>query len=583
LATASPFDAALRGVLDRLHAAATELARHDGVPELCDRAVELALSLTGSDEGVVALGTLDGGDRRLFSRSEDRSRRMTDAGAAELLAAAGVGGSRTRPTSYDRNACLGAELRTAGDVFGAIAVARATDYSDSDRQAFAIFASQIAHALDAALVRDQQHGLESALRGFRAQADRDEENRSRTAERLRSAERVERAHELAVEVLLAVSSHAVAGQSLRDFYRRLARTVGELVGAGKVLFWRLDDDHMLGPAGGFGIDSAFMGRLVPLRCEPGGDDLASRVVYQDLIFRASNKDQTGEFAYVLEGLGVSSAISVPWRAGEERLGLVAAYDSTRQGGFSREDAWVLHTAGLASGQVTRLWHAQEDLRKSVDRLTKVDSARQLLLKNMTTVVEKERKRFVTELHDDALQKLTAAELHVARLTAGIPLDAEALASLHGLLETETSLRRLVFDVRPPALESPDGLAQSIRDRVAMLSGSSISTQVEIELPEDLSLDVKTMVFRQVAEAIGNVERHSQATRVKVLLRVADAGVHGVVEDNGQGFVVAERSNLPGHLGLLALRERALMAGGWYKIESQPGFGSHIEFWIPLGQ
>ena len=67
------------------------------------------------------------------------------------------------------------------------------------------------------------------------------------------------------------------------------------------------------------------------------------------------------------------------------------------------------------------------------------------------------------------------------------------------------------------------------------------------------------------------------------MTVADEGVHGVVEDNGQGFVVAERGNLPGHLGLLALRERALMAGGWYKIESQPGLGSHIEFWIPLGQ
>jgi len=220
----------------------------------------------------------------------------------------------------------------------------------------------------------------------------------------------------------------------------------------------------------------------------------------------------------------------------------------------------------------------------VDRLTKVDSARQLLLKNMTTVVEKERKRFVSELHDDALQKLTAAELHVGRLSGGTTLDAESLETLHGLLEqTETSLRRLVFEVRPPALEGPDGLAQSIRDRVVMLSGSGIHTELEVELPEDLSLDVKTMVFRQVAEAIGNVERHSQATRAKVSLTVADEGVHGVVEDNGQGFVVAERGNLPGHLGLLALRERALMAGGWYKIESQPGLGSHIEFWIPLGQ
>ena len=117
----------------------------------------------------------------------------------------------------------------------------------------------------------------------------------------------------------------------------------------------------------------------------------------------------------------------------------------------------------------------------------------------------------------------------------------------------------------------------------MLSGSGISPEIDVELPEDLSLDVKSMIFRQVAEAISNVERHSKATSVKLSLRVADEGVHGVIEDNGQGFVVAERSNLPGHLGLLALRERALMAGGWYKIESQPGSGTHIEFWMPLGR
>src|SRR5205823_5477012 len=102
----------------------------------------------------------------------------------------------------------------------------------------------------------------------------------------------------------------------------------------------------------------------------------------------------------------------------------------------------------------------------------------------------------------------------------------------------SSLRRLVFEVRPPSLESPDGIAQSIRDRVAMLSGTGIQTEVEVELPEDLSMDVKTTVFRQVAEAIGNVERHSRATRMKLALKLADEGVHGVVEDNGQGFVVA---------------------------------------------
>jgi signal transduction histidine kinase len=398
----------------------------------------------------------------------------------------------------------------------------------------------------------------------------------------RDEHEVERAHQLALEVLAAVSAHAVQGQSPADFYRRLAATLAGLVDADKVLFWRIGHDRMLAPAGGFGTGKEFLGRLTPVPCDPSGDDLASRVVYRDLIFRASLTDESQEFRYVLERLTVSSAISVPWRAGEKRFGLVAAYDSMLPGGFSKEDAWVLQKAGMAAGLVTELWETHEGLRKSVDRLTKVDGARQLLLKNMATVVEKERKRFVSELHDDALQKLTAAELQVARLSAGDPVDADTIEKLHSLLgETENSLRRLVFDVRPPALESAEGLHQSIRDRLAMLPASGISVESEIDVPTDLSLELKTMLFRQVAEAIGNVERHSKASRLRLSLTVDGEGIRGVIEDDGLGFEVAERTNLPGHLGLLALRERALMAGGWYKIESQPGSGTHVEFWVPL--
>jgi signal transduction histidine kinase len=69
--------------------------------------------------------------------------------------------------------------------------------------------------------------------------------------------------------------------------------------------------------------------------------------------------------------------------------------------------------------------------------------------------------------------------------------------------------------------------------------------------------------------------------VRVSLKLNDSGVHGTVVDNGRGFVVAERDRLPGHLGLLALNERALLAGGWNKIKSEPGLGTTVEFWMPL--
>src|SRR5260370_17006834 len=73
---------------------------------------------------------------------------------------------------------------------------------------------------------------------------------------------------------------------------------------------------------------------------------------------------------------------------------------------------------------------------------------------MSSVAERERKHFVTELHDDALQKLTAAELQLARLVQQETSDPSSLETVRSLLDdTESSLRRLVFEVRPPALES----------------------------------------------------------------------------------------------------------------------------------
>jgi signal transduction histidine kinase len=244
---------------------------------------------------------------------------------------------------------------------------------------------------------------------------------------------------------------------------------------------------------------------------------------------------------------------------------------------------VLQEAGLAAGLVRQLKMAEADLQETVERLQKIDAARLMLLKTVSTAVDNERKRFANQLHDDALQKLTAAELQLQRLGGAARPNGPVLRQAQGLLgQTEDALRRLLFEVRPPALEDPEGLTESIRDRLAMFrSLTGIEAELDLDLPDGLSYEFKSTVFRQLAEALTNIEKHARATRVQVRVTASDSGVHGLVVDNGKGFVVAERNNLPGHLGLLAVKERALMAGGWYKIESQPGLGTTIEFWMPI--
>jgi len=570
-------DAGYSDVLTALGTASAELGQHKTVPDVAEAALQLALGLTRSSVAFLALLDEDGESRHVFSRAAD-PQDMTPAADVEAMFAA----DRSGPAGVRTTCSQG--LEAGGRIIGTMGVASPLGYTALMQRVFALLASEVAMAIGLAQQTERRQQMVSTLVNLRAELDRSERQRLITEERARGAERVEHAHEASVDALLAVSRHARTGHTLSDFYRRLTRSIAELVGARKVLFWQLNDEGVLNPiAGAYGIDDTFLAGLKPMPCSPDRDDVGSRVVFHDLMFKASRSDESGDFRYVLDVLQVDNAIAVPWRAGDQRLGLVAAYDSRRGDGFSREDTWVLQKAGLAAGLVWQLKYTDTDLRRTVERLQKVDAARQLLLKSVSTAVDKARRRFAGELHDDALQKLTAAELQLQRLRDPNG-DVETLLdeAQNLLLQTEEALRRLLFEVRPPTLEVPGGFEETIRERISMLKSlTGAEVEAQIDLPEDLSFEYRSMLYRQLTEAIANIEKHAAATRVRIVLHERDSGVYGVVTDNGRGFVVAERERLPGHLGLLALNERALLAGGWNKIESEPGLGTTVEFWMPL--
>jgi signal transduction histidine kinase len=597
LATVSRLEPGFWDLLEAFQAVSTELSRFEDVPEIADGALGLALDLMKSSVAFIGLVN-DAGERtQVFSRASDPSGALPGEEIERLVAAADgrsdeisdsveSGWSRTAaPDSRSVRSYCGQPLKAGGKVIGMIGVASPTGYTAVQRRAFAVLANQVAAALEIARLQQRRQEMVDTLVNVRSELDRSEKQRLLNEERAKSAERVERAHEAAVEALIAVSMHARSGHGMSDFYRKLTTSIAGLVGADKVLFWQLGEDGTLAAiAGAHGVDETFMAKLTPAPCSPDRDDLSSNVVFKDVTFRASRGDQSAEFRYVLDRLGVNDAISVPWRAGDQRLGLVAAYDSLRPEGFTREDTWVLQKAALAAGLVWQLRNAESDLKRTVERLQKVDTARQLLLKNVSTAVDKARKRFASELHDDALQKLTAVELQLQRLAVPDHRSKAVLSEVHGLLaQTEDALRRLLFEVRPPPLDIPGAFEETIRDRVAMMrSLTGIEAEVELEISDELPYEFKSMVYRQVTEALSNVEKHAAATRVQVALKMVDGAVYGLVVDDGRGFVVSERDHLPGHLGLLALNERALLAGGWTKIESEPGIGTRVEFWMPVG-
>jgi signal transduction histidine kinase len=68
--------------------------------------------------------------------------------------------------------------------------------------------------------------------------------------------------------------------------------------------------------------------------------------------------------------------------------------------------------------------------------------------------------------------------------------------------------------------------------------------------------------------------------VHALAERHEGGVRLRIQDDGCGFDQSTGTTVPGHLGLVAMRERAELAGGWWKCRSAPGAGTTVEFWLP---
>ena len=231
-----------------------------------------------------------------------------------------------------------------------------------------------------------------------------------------------------------------------------------------------------------------------------------------------------------------------------------------------------------------LVQAEEDLDAAHQRLVDADAVRRHLLDNVASGGDEARRRFASALHDDVLQNLTAAELQLERIRSEAKSTkfAEPIDQLRATVkQVEDSLRNLLYNVSPAAHDVHVRLADAIRDRLqALKTHSGIEPDLSLSLPKRIPEAVKSVVFRNIAEAISNVEKHSKATRVSVTAEQSESGIQVSISDDGIGFVVAESLYLPGHLGLIAMRERAQLAGGWCRYESEPGTGTRVTFWIP---
>ena len=236
--------------------------------------------------------------------------------------------------------------------------------------------------------------------------------------------------------------------------------------------------------------------------------------------------------------------------------------------------------------LTEAQRAQFVLRRGVEILMSESRDRQALLRHLIRAREEERVRIAADIHDDAIQLMSAANLRLQQLRLRLR-DEAARRILDKLQEAITlsssHLRQLIFDLRPSGLEDGN-LGAALRVYLEQMhADTGIAYRLDDRLSARAPDGTALLIYRNVLEVLANVRKHARASTVAVELLVIEDGCLVRIVDDGVGYDPADVEDRPGHLGLVLIRERAELAGGWCRIESSPGAGTTVEFWVPLGE
>jgi signal transduction histidine kinase len=285
--------------------------------------------------------------------------------------------------------------------------------------------------------------------------------------------------------------------------------------------------------------------------------------------------QAGAVAYVVKGMPEEEILEAIRRASRGQMSIPAALGLAAV----RDLAAKLPDSAAPA---TRAESAQRRVRGRRPTDTHELAERRSLMANLVHAQEEERRKIAADIHDDSIQAMTAVSLRLQQLRRLVTTDdqQQLIARLdEAVCESITRLRRLLFDLRPPMLDRT-GLGPAVRELLERLrSDMEIEYELEDRNGAEPSGEVGIELYRIAQEALANVRKHSGAKRVEVSLQRVESGIHVRVADDGVGFDVSADGR-PGHLGLVAMRERATIGGGWFTVDSTPGHGTLVDFWLP---
>lgn len=259
----------------------------------------------------------------------------------------------------------------------------------------------------------------------------------------------------------------------------------------------------------------------------------------------------------------------------------SAWDESRPYVLITGAVVVLESALIAGlvVQRSRRRRAEEALRRSYEQ-------NQDLAGRLITGQEDERSRIARDLHDDVSQQLATAgivlsglkrKIHQAELASEVDQIVSTLQERNTALAE--SIRTISHELHPGVLQHA-GLRATLQRHCADV-GQHHRVAVALAATGDLETvrpEVALCLFRVAQEALTNAVRHGRARRIEVQLTAVDGTIELLVEDDGVGFVAAERSTEG--LGLRSIDERVRQVGGSTELTSRIGHGTRLRVRVP---
>ena len=242
--------------------------------------------------------------------------------------------------------------------------------------------------------------------------------------------------------------------------------------------------------------------------------------------------------------------------------------------------------------ISKRKEAQEKVKSGERTLRESEERLRFLSSRLLAAQETERKRISVELHDELGQALIALKLRLSSIQRKLRKDQAAPKEECESAQTDIEqiiekVRRLSRGLRPHILEEI-GLSAALRRLVDdLVKHSKIKASLEMaDIDNFLSENAQLIIYRIFQEALTNMSRHAQASRISVAISKKDDVCSFLIEDNGKGFDIEQTRTkhfIEKGLGLAAMEERTRMLGGSLNIGSQVGKGTRISLTVPVNK